>query len=126
MQTSSTAPTFTDTDDPQAMRTCVLTAVADEVLAVHARHLAAIATAATLDMADADDAPLDVSPAAALAAMIDEAGAYWMVETSHGPYTVADYREIAAGMWRYAADATSYVVATGIATARRAAGLRYG
>jgi len=121
---STERPAFDDTEDPETMRTRVLIATINDLLARHAYHLAVLADAAAVDeFTTAEDAPLDVSPAAALADVITEINAYWTVETSHGPYAVEEYREIAADMWDHGRDVMAGSVAHHIAAARKAAGL---
>ena len=58
-------------------------------------------------------------PAAALADVITETNAYWTIETSHGPYDLADYREIAADMWDHGREMVASSVAHHIAAARK-------
>jgi hypothetical protein len=107
-------------------RIIVLTAVADAVLSEHGRRLD-ILHAAQAEVEGQYDRPLDVSPAAALAVVLHEIGAYFSVNLpgSRGPYVAADYRDVALRAWAHAAEIIPGIVGARISAARRAAGLSY-
>lgn len=113
--TAAQAPALDDETTPDAMRDRVLVALADYVLTRHADHLAVIN--------GSEGGALDVSPAAALVAIVDEASASFDLEAAT---TLDEARDVARETWEHAAAQVPAAVARHVAQARKAAGLQYG